>query len=244
RPVSLEKEVLRTGTESSFGTIPPVSTLRPQRFPSSLGGVAMKKGPLHLGILAALVGLLFIGAGPANATHAWNGYHWSRPSNPFTVTFGSNVSSTWSSHLATAAADWSRTSGACNNPSNPVRCVVVAGGSKSRNCRPADGRDEDFNNADLLDVCNRGSCMDYSSDPTNNTTPNQHDYDELVIIYGSHLDGAALIARSNPADEGVDLEDPSAWGQAKRVDSKGRGIEFERQLAGGGKLVTFVLWAE
>jgi hypothetical protein len=268
----------------------------------------MKRGPLQLGTLAALVGLLFIGAGPANATHAWNGYHWSRPNNPFTVTLGSNVSSTWSSHLATAAAGWSLTSGSCNNPSNPVRCAVAAGGSRSRNCRPADGRvevcnatygntgwlgiagiyvsgdhitkgyvkvndtyhnsppyntpawrqfvmsqevghtlglahqDEDFNNPDLLDACGRGSCMDYSSDPTNNTTPNQHDYDELVIIY-SHLDGAALIA-GGPADDGLDLETPSAWGQAKRFDSKGRGIEFERQLAAGSKLVTFVLWAD
>jgi len=268
----------------------------------------MTRGPRHFGALAALAGLLLFVAGTASANHAWNGYHWSRPSNPFTVTLASNVSSTWSSHLTTGAGDWSLTSGACNNSSNPVRCTVVAGGGSAKSCRPQTGQvkvcnstygntgwlgiagiyvsgthitrgyvklndtyhnsppyntpawrqfvmsqeightlgldhqDEDFNNADLLDACGRGSCMDYSSDPTNNTTPNQHDYDQLVTIY-SHLDGAALVAGGIPADEGVDAEDPSAWGQAVRFDEKGRGIVYERQV-GGDKLVTFVLWAE
>jgi len=268
----------------------------------------MTRGPRHFGALTALLGLLFIGTGPANATHSWNGYHWSRASNPFTVTLGNNLSSNWSSYLGTAGSDWSLTSGACNNSLNPVRCAVVAGGSKSRNCRPANGRvevcnatygntgwlgiagiyvsgdhivrgyvklndtyfntaqyntpawrqfvtsqevghtlglahqDENFNNADLLDACGRGSCMDYSADPTNNTTPNQHDYDELVIIY-SHLDAAALANAALPAEEDVDLENPSAWGPAVRF-ANGRGIVYERELGGGGKLVTFVLWAE
>lgn len=269
----------------------------------------MTRGPRHFSALAALLGLLFIGIGPANATHSWGGYHWSRTSNPFTVTLGNNLASNWSSYLTSAASDWGLTSGACNNPQNPVRCAVVSGGTSARKCRPATGRvevcnsaygntgwlgiagiylsgshitsgyvkvndtyfntaqyntpawrrmvmeqevghtlgldhqDVIFDNPDLLDACGRGSCMDYSSDPTNNTTPNQHDYDELVIIY-NHLDAAALLANAGqPADGDEDLENPSTWGQATRF-ANGRGIIYERDLGPRGKLVTFVFWAE
>lgn len=269
----------------------------------------MKRGPRYSATFAVLAAVLLIGTGPANANHSWNGYHWARSSNPFTVTLGNNLTGGWSSNLTTAASDWSLTSGACNNSQNPIRCTVVAGSTKSRPCKPANGRvevcnatygntgwlgiagiyvsgdhivrgyvkvndtyfntpqyntpawhqfvmaqevghtfglthqDENFNNADLVDACGRGSCMDYSADPANNTTPNQHDYDELVTIYGSHLDGPAVANATLPDDEGVDLENPSAWGQAVRF-ANGRGIVYERVLAGGGKLVTFVIWAE
>ena len=104
-----------------------------------------------------------------------------------------------------------------------------------------DHQDVDFNNADLLDACGRGSCMDYSGDPANNTTPNQHDYDELVIIY-SHSDGAAAIA-SNPSSDNLDLESPNGWGQATRF-ANGRGISYERDLGGGNKVITHVIWAQ
>ena len=245
-------------------------------------------------VLCAAAGLLatVAFAGVANATHQWGCYHWSRPSNPFTVTFGNNLTSNWSSYLTTAASDWSVTSGSCNNPSNPVRGTVVTGNANPKNCRPGTGRvevcnstygntgwlgiaqiwvngchitkgsvkvndtyfntptyntpawhsfvmdqetghtlgldhqDTDFNNPDLLDACRRGSCMDYSADPSNNTTPNQHDYDELVIIY-THLDGAAAAAAATPADEGVDLDNPSGWGRATSF-ANGRGIAYER----------------
>ena len=245
----------------------------------------------------------------ASANHAWGCYHWSRPSNPFTVTFGNNLAPNWAPYLTTAASDWSKTSGACNNAQNPIRATVVAGSAKSRNCRPGTGvvevcngaygntgwlgiaqiwvsgchitkgsvkvndtyfdtptyntpawhsfvmdqetghtfglthQDEDFNNADLLDACGRGSCMDYSADPSNNTTPNQHDYDELVIIY-SHSDGAAPQFATNPAgDAGVDLDDPSAWGQAIRF-ANGRGVLYERLVGPDQKVFTWVTWAE
>jgi hypothetical protein len=252
-----------------------------------------------------------VAAGPASASHAWNGYHWSRPSNPFTVTFADNLTSNWDPYLTQGAVDWSVTSGACNNPSNPVRAAVVAGGGSPKACRPANGQvkvcnstygntgwlgiatiyvsgnhitkgsvkvndtyfngppyntpawrsavmdqemghtlglahqDENFNNADLLDGCGRGSCMDYSADPSNNTTPNQHDYDQLVTIYSSHVDGAAALAveGSVPSEEGVDLDDPSAWGQAVSF-ANGRGIVYERDLGNGQKIVTYVIWAE
>ena len=259
---------------------------------------------------AAIALVVGTSAGPAGASHSWNNYHWARSSNPFNLTYGSNLTSNWTPFLSTAMSQWSLTSGSCNNSANPVRCAVGAGGSKSRNCRPADGhievcnssygnngwlgiagiwvsgdhitrgyvkvndyyfgtptydtnawrqavmsqecghilglahQDEDFYNADLLDACGRGSCMDYSADPSNNTAPNQHDYDELVTIY-THLDaGAALAQAAMPADETLDLESPAGWGQALRFDSKGRGITFERMLPNGEKLVTFVIWAD
>src|SRR5438034_1547589 len=94
---------------------------------------------------AAISGALFIAAGPASATHSWSGYHWSRPSNPFTVTLGNNLTSNWTPYLTTAGSDWSITSGACNNPQNPIRCSVTSGGSGGRKCRPTAGR---------VEVCN------------------------------------------------------------------------------------------
>ncbi len=102
-------------------------------------------------------------------------------------------------------------------------------------------QDEDFNNADLLDACGRGSCMDYSADPANNTAPNQHDYDELATIYGGHFDAPAPAAIA--VEDEFDVEDPNNWGQALRFD-RGRGVVYERALSNGGKLVTFVIWAE
>ena len=106
-------------------------------------------------------------------------------------------------------------------------------------------QDENFNNPDLLDACGRGSCMDYSADPSNNTTPNQHDYDELVTIYSSHLDGAAALAMDSatPVDDETEVEDPSTWGQAMGF-ANGRPILFEQDLGGGNKKVTFVIWAQ
>ncbi|HEY2954739.1 MAG TPA: hypothetical protein VGK89_05780 [Candidatus Eisenbacteria bacterium] len=271
----------------------------------------MHRSLRHLASLAAVLTVTLVAAGTANANHAWNGYHWSRPANPFTVTFANNLDSGWSGYLTQAAADWSLTSGACNNPSNPVRCTVVAGGGSVRGCRPATGevkvcnstygntgwlglatiwvsgnhitkgsvkvndtyfasppynipawhsavmdqevghtfglahQDENFNNPDLLDACGRGSCMDYSADPSNNTTPNGHDYDELVTIYSSHLDGAAALAMDSaaPVDDETEVEDPSTWGQAMRF-ANGHPILFERDLGGGNKKVTFVIWAQ
>src|SRR5439155_1940134 len=231
--------------------------------------------------------------------------------NPFTVTFADNTTSNWQPFLAQGAVDWSLTSGACNNPQNPVRAVVGSGGGSAKSCRPATGQvkvcnaaygntgwlgiaqiwvngnhitkgsvkvndtyfngppynipawhsavmdqemghtfglahqDEDFNNPDLLDACGRGSCMDYSADPSNNTTPNQHDYDELVIIYSAHLDSGTPIAvdGSTPSVEGVNLDDPSGWGQAVSF-ANGRGIVYERDLVSGQKIVTYVTWAQ
>src|SRR5262245_28162208 len=68
----------------------------------------------------------------AFANHSWNGYHWARTANPFTLKLGDNVSSTWDPILATTSYDWSLT------PSVLVT-TIVAGQSRG-NCRPTAGR--------------------------------------------------------------------------------------------------------
>jgi len=119
-------------------------------------------------------------------------------------------------------------------------------------------QDESFTNANL------GSCMDYTNSPGTNQHPNQHDYDQLVTIYGSgsHLDstttvGAASAPGRAPAtgspfgqppapgspfgDEGPD--NPEDFGRPLGPrDEHGRAIYFERDLGGGRRLLTHVYW--
>ncbi|MGI8974391.1 MAG: hypothetical protein ACR2HI_09475, partial [Gaiella sp.] len=75
--------------------------------------------------------------GTALASHSWNGYHWARTANPFTLKLGDNVTATWDSYLATTSADWT--------VPNVLDTTIVAGGAKPRNCRPTSGR---------VEVCN------------------------------------------------------------------------------------------
>ena len=70
----------------------------------------------------------------AFANHSWNGYHWARQSNPFTVSLGDNVSPTWDPYLNTTASDWSQ--------SAVLDTVIAIGGSSRKNCRPTSGRVE------------------------------------------------------------------------------------------------------
>ncbi len=72
-----------------------------------------------------------------SANHSWNGYHWARTANPFTVKLGDNVSGGWDAVLATTSADWTQ--------SQVLNTTVVAGGTSSRSCRPTSGR---------VEVCN------------------------------------------------------------------------------------------
>lgn len=72
------------------------------------------------------------------ATHSWNGYHWARTSNPFTLKVGDNVSSAWDSYLDTSISDWSK--------SNVLDLTKVAGGAGNvRRCSAKSGR---------VEVCN------------------------------------------------------------------------------------------
>jgi len=86
---------------------------------------------------AASLTLLALPA-PAQASHAWNGYHWARTANPFTVELDRNLTTDWHTYLTTASADW--------NASSVLNTVVMTGsfGSK-KSCGPASGH---------VEVCN------------------------------------------------------------------------------------------
>ncbi len=71
------------------------------------------------------------------ANNSWNGYHWARTSNPFTLKVGDNVTSAWDSILNTTISDWTQ--------STVLNLTKVAGQANSKNCRAASGR---------VEVCN------------------------------------------------------------------------------------------
>lgn len=104
--------------------------------------------------------------------------------------------------------------------------------------------DENQTNADTLDSKGRRTCMDYSNDPTGQEHPNQHDYDQLGIIYGGHTatgaaGGTTLPGKAADADGGLA---PGEWGRAIGYTSDGRGHIFERNLGQGRRVVTHVFW--
>ncbi|MEP6695350.1 MAG: hypothetical protein ABJA34_00575 [Pseudonocardiales bacterium] len=75
--------------------------------------------------------------GTASASHSWNGYHWARTSNPFTLKVGDNVTPAWDTYLNTTVSDWSK--------STVLDLTKVAGQAKGR-CRGTTGRVEVCNN--------------------------------------------------------------------------------------------------
>jgi hypothetical protein len=105
-----------------------------------------------------------------------------------------------------------------------------------------DHQDEDFDNRNL------GTCMDYTSNPSTNQHPNQHDYDELALIY-SHLDstttvGAASAASGVPAAAGRgDLNSRAEWGRKIRESRNGKLELWVRGFGNGNKVFTFVIEA-
>jgi len=68
------------------------------------------------------------------ANHSWNGYHWARQSNPFTVKMGNNVSANWQPMYTRALSDWSA--------SGILDTGAAAGGTRPKSCRPTSGRVE------------------------------------------------------------------------------------------------------
>lgn len=109
----------------------------------------------------------------------------------------------------------------------------------------------------------QNTCMDYFSNTganagsTLSTHPNQHDYDELAIIY-AHTDSTSTIGRLliqnekiNPAlfdfrTRAVDevTDDANTWGRLVSQTKNGRGSTYERFLSDGSKMETHVLWTE
>lgn len=109
-------------------------------------------------------------------------------------------------------------------------------------------QDEDFSNPNL------GTCMDYTSIPSDNQHPNAHDYEQLEAIY-AHLDSISTVissagsignnkSRLEGLRQDIDLDDPSAWGKVVRQDARGRDSLHVRDLGRGEKVFTFVIWAQ
>ncbi|MEK7576366.1 MAG: hypothetical protein AAB482_01595 [Patescibacteria group bacterium] len=100
-----------------------------------------------------------------------------------------------------------------------------------------DHQDEDFYNAPL------GTCMDYTIDPTPNQHPNQHDYDELEIIY-AHLDSISTLSQTVTAKAGQDIdhENRATWGKEIHTSLDKRTSVFERDFGNNEKAFTFVFW--
>ena len=95
----------------------------------------MRSRVLFSALGAVALGMMAPAAAQAN--HSWNGYHWARTSNPFTLKLGDNVTSAWDASLTGASSDWSR--------SSVLDTTVVAGSTRPKNCRPTAGR---------VEVCN------------------------------------------------------------------------------------------
>ena len=75
------------------------------------------------------------------------------------------------------------------------------------------------------------TCMDYADNPdADNTHPNQHDYEELAIIY-SHLDSTTTLAASPTGSSRVV---GTGW-----VNSS----TSVKRFANGSRLITFIVWA-
>ena len=104
------------------------------------------KSPLSLFFVAITLLALMAFPSSASANHSWNGYHWARTANPFTLKLGDNVSGLWDGMLVTASSDWSQ--------SNVLDTTIVAGGTRPKSCRPTSGRVEvcsaNYNNTGWL----------------------------------------------------------------------------------------------
>lgn len=111
-----------------------------------------------------------------------------------------------------------------------------------------DHQDETFDNANL------GTCMDYTNNPLGppaNTSPNAHDYAELSDIY-NHDDGYTSATASINSSvgqpsiaagaEGIG-DSPAEWGRPVHADRYGRPDVFQKELGGGNRVLTHVLWA-
>ena len=85
------------------------------------------------------------------------------------------------------------------------------------------------------------SCMDYTSQPAGNEHPDAHDYEQLELMY-NHMESSSTA--SSPAASAQDGGDtPSEWGRAIAFTRDGRPHVFQRDLPGGGRVITHVFWA-
>lgn len=112
-------------------------------------------------------------------------------------------------------------------------------------------QDEDHNNPNL------GTCMDYTSSPESNQNPNDHDYEELAVIYAhtdsfdsyakiSTVGGGGGTGKGKPQDVGQDIDhnNPSSWGEIVKRDGQGNPSVYSRNLGNGQSVITHVTWIE
>ena len=108
-------------------------------------------------------------------------------------------------------------------------------------------QNEDFN-TDATD-----SCMEYTSDSTNNTQPDFHDYAMLDLIYGHNEGGTTGGGGGDPAPckgrgcKGKSLgfgvgNTQAEWGRAVGYDAQNRPNVFKTNI-NGYEVVTHVTWA-
>ncbi len=102
------------------------------------------------------------------------------------------------------------------------------------------------------DGSSQNSCMDYFSNTgafatsTTSTRPNAHDFEQLNLLYGNHLDNTTTVASSASAPSAQELasEDPRAWGSLRNQSRDGRHSTYERANPDGSLTVTHVYWTE
>jgi hypothetical protein len=96
-----------------------------------------------------------------------------------------------------------------------------------------DHQDENFDNANL------GTCMDYTSNPSTNQHPNQHDYAQLEDIY-AHLDGASGGGGGGGHGHG----NADDWGELVDSSHDGHHATYVKDHGNGNRLITHVLYVE
>jgi hypothetical protein len=81
-----------------------------------------------------------------------------------------------------------------------------------------------------------------------NEQPNQHDYDQLELIY-SHTDKTTTVSPPSagstlpPAASRDDLNSRAQWGRKIHESPNGQLELYERDFGGGKKMFTFVILA-
>jgi hypothetical protein len=105
---------------------------------------------------------------------------------------------------------------------------------------------------EIFDNENLGTCMDYTDDPDGtikgqdtNEYPDQHDYDQLAIIYatddgGGGGGGSSCNPNSPKCNPASAAGGHAQWGQL--VSGSGGKEVYQRRLGGGHKVITFVTW--
>jgi hypothetical protein len=105
-----------------------------------------------------------------------------------------------------------------------------------------DHQDENFDNPNL------GTCMDYTNDPSTNQHPNQHDYDELALIY-KHLDSTTTVGTTSAASKAPaaasqgNLNSRAEWSRKISEARNGKLELWVRGFGNGNKVFTFVIEA-